>query len=75
MKTVIITALLTGILFIPSLSHAVAPAPHISDREIVERLTRLETKLEEGQKATNNRLDDINAQLSRMSAVFTPRWS
>ncbi len=34
-------------LFLPSIGQAVEVAPRISDREIVERLTRLE----EGQKA------------------------
>ena len=35
---------------------AVEPAPRITDREIVESLTRLE----EGQKALNQRFDDVN---------------
>ncbi len=35
---------------------AVERAPRITDREIVERLTRLE----EGQKALNKRIDDVN---------------
>ena len=37
----------------------------ITDREIIERLTRLETRLEEGQKALNQRLDDVNISLGK----------
>ena len=54
-KIVIITCLIVGILT-PSLLIAVERAPRISDREIVERLTRLE----EGQKNIEMRFDDVN---------------
>ena len=40
---------------------AVEKAPRITDREIVERLTRLE----EGQKALAKRIDDLDAKLSK----------
>ena len=54
-KIVIITCLIIGILT-PSMLIAVERAPRISDREIVERLTRLE----EGQKNIEMRFDDVN---------------
>ena len=45
-------------------------APRISDREIVERLTRLE----EGQKALNQRIDDLrngmNSRFDEMNKRF-----
>jgi len=47
----VVTALISW-LFFPSISPAVERAPRIDDREIVERLTRLE----EGQKAMSNSL-------------------
>ena len=45
---------------------AVEPAPRISDREIVERLTRLE----EGQKALNQRFDDVNRRFDDVNQRF-----
>jgi len=70
-KIIIITWLIIGILT-PSLLIAVERAPRISDREIVERLT----KLEEGQKnlerridnldkGLNNRIDDLRSEMNR----------
>ena len=40
---------------------AVEKAPRITDREIVERLTRLE----EGQKALSKHIDDLDAKLNK----------
>ncbi len=45
----------------PSMVQAVERAPRITDREIVERLTRLE----EGQKNLNKRIDDLDAKLNK----------
>jgi len=54
-----------GILM-PSMLIAVEKAPRISDREIVERLTRLE----EGQKNIEKRFDDLRSEMnSRFEAV------
>jgi len=55
----IITGLIIG-LFSPSLLIAVETAPRISDREIVERLTRLE----EGQKSLERRIDNLDKGLN-----------
>ena len=41
-------------------SFAAEVAPRISDREIVERLTRLE----EGQKALHKRIDDLRSEMN-----------
>ena len=63
---IIITGLIIGLLFTPSLLIAVERAPRISDKEIVERLTRLE----EGQKSLERRLDDLRSEMnSRFEAV------
>ena len=43
------------------MAQAVERAPRITDREIVERLTRLE----EGQKNLSKRIDDLDAKLSK----------
>jgi len=61
----IITGLIIG-LFSPSLLIAIERAPRISDKEIVERLTRLE----EGQKNLERRLDDLRSEMnSRFEGV------
>ena len=55
-----------AVLIMPSLLFAIETAPRISDREIVERLTRLE----EGQKSLENRFDDLRSEMnSRFEAV------
>jgi len=61
-RIIIIIPVLVTVLTIPSLLLAVVRAPRISDREIVERLT----KLEEGQKhlrsQMNSRFDDLRSE-------------
>ena len=45
----------------PTTTYALKVAPRITDREIVEKLTRLEA----GQAAINQRIDDLNNQLNQ----------
>ena len=45
----------------PLWAKSIQVAPRISDREIVERLTRLE----EGQKALNKRIDEVERNLNK----------
>ncbi len=56
--------------FGPSLSFAAEVAPRITDREIVERLTRLE----EGQAALNKRIDDLRSEMSQRFAIVDRRF-
>lgn len=66
MRNVIITICLIAGMLSPSLLFAIETAPRISDREIVERLTRLE----EGQKSLERRFDDLRSELnSRFEAI------
>ena len=58
MKRIVIVAVVLSFLF-PLAAWAVQPAPRITDREIVERLTRLE----EGQKALSQRIDGVNRRI------------
>ena len=60
MYKVIVFASLMAILLVPIVAAAVEKAPRITDREIVERLTRLE----EGQKTLNKRFDDLRAEMN-----------
>ena len=46
--------------------YAVETAPRISDREIVERLTRLE----EGQKAIEKRLDELREDMNKRFEIL-----
>ncbi len=65
-KIIIITVLIT-VLIIPSLLPAIEIAPRISDREIVERLTRLE----EGQKSLRSEMNGrFNGLRSEMNSRF-----
>ena len=59
-NSLIIIPVLITVLMIPSFLLAVETAPRISDREIVERLTRLE----EGQKNLEKRIDDLRSEMN-----------
>ena len=52
-------AVMISVIMIPSILFAIETAPRISDREMVERLTRLE----EGQKTIEMRFDDVNRRI------------
>ncbi len=85
MKKVVIIISLVIALFIPSLALAIETTPRISDREIVERLTKLEEgqkRLNEGLKvilremdkrfeAIDKRFEDMSAQFDRLALIFT----
>jgi archaellum component FlaC len=71
MKQILFIVALLGYLTIPSFCAAVTEqSPRISDREILERLTRIE----EGQKARfdaiDKRFEDINNHINRLSSIF-----
>jgi DNA anti-recombination protein RmuC len=66
MKTNIIIIGLIAVILIPSVVFAIEKATRISDREIVERLTRLETKID----TIDKRFDDINKQFERIDSQF-----
>ena len=77
-KVIIIIWLILGILT-PSLLIAVERAPRISDREIVERLTRLEEgqknierRIDSLDKGLNNRIDDLRSEMN--SRFDTIQW-
>ena len=66
MRKMIIIGGLMAILLFPVMAAAVEKAPRITDREIVERLTRLE----EGQKALNERISDLNKRFDDFNKRF-----
>ena len=56
---------LLAVFFLPSLAWAVEPAPALSDREIAERLTRLETGQETLRNDIEQLREDMNIQFDR----------
>lgn len=55
------------LLLLPSPVWAVEAAPALSDREIVERLTRLETRLDEGLKALREDIQQLREDMNRQN--------
>nr|VFJ54443.1 MAG: hypothetical protein BECKDK2373B_GA0170837_104633 [Candidatus Kentron sp. DK] len=66
MKNTLVTLLLFATLTISGTAFAVEAAPRISDREIVERLVRLE----EGQKAMQRQIEQRIASLENLTLVL-----
>ncbi len=56
-------------LLAPMVASAVEKAPRITDKEIIERLTRLE----EGQRAINKRIDDVNKRIDGLERGLNKR--
>ena len=70
-KRTIVMTFMIAVLIIPSLLFAIETAPRISDREIVERLTRLE----EGQKSLEKRFDDVNRRFDDLRSEMNSRFN
>ena len=71
MKKIIIISVLVTVLMIPSFLLAVERAPRVSDREIVERLTRLE----EGQKHFDKRFDGVDKRFDDLRSEMNSRFN
>lgn len=56
---------LLAVFLLPGLAWAVEPAPALSDREIAERLTRLETRLDTLEATIEQLREDMNVQFDR----------
>ncbi len=69
-NSLIIIPFLITVLMMPSLLLAVEIAPRISDREIVERLT----KLEEGQKHLDKQIDGVNKRIDDLRSEMNSRF-
>lgn len=66
MKNVLGLGLLSLLLFFVPSAEAFEEAPRITDREIIERLTRLE----EGQRALNQRFEDFSTRLTELRQLM-----
>jgi hypothetical protein len=69
-KLLIVIMLITSLSILPSVLFAIEKAPRISDREIIERLTRLE----EGQKNLEKRLDDVHKRIDDLRFEMNKRF-
>jgi len=79
MKNIMIIIGITIGILMPSMVIAVEKAPRISDREIVERLARLEEgqknlekRIDNLDKSLNNRMDDLRSHMN--SRFDTLQW-
>ncbi|MBI4489791.1 MAG: hypothetical protein HY694_11950 [Deltaproteobacteria bacterium] len=70
MRTRIPVLALVLILFFPSLVASIETAPRITDREIIERLTRLEEGLNALRAEIKQLREDMNTQFGRVDAQF-----
>ena len=61
MRRIMLGCVLWSIVVLPSSAWAVTPSPALTDREIAERLTRLETRLDEG-------LTGLRAEMAQLRA-------
>jgi len=78
-KRTIVMTFMIAVLIMPSPLFAIETAPRISDREIVERLTRLEEgqkslerRIDNLDKGLNNRIDDLRSEMN--SRFNTLQW-
>ena len=73
-KRIIIIPFLLTVLMIPSFLLAVERAPRISDREIVEKLTRLEEGQKHLRSEMNNRFDGVNKRFDDLRSEMNSRF-
>ncbi|MEJ5300151.1 MAG: hypothetical protein WHS38_04100 [Thermodesulforhabdaceae bacterium] len=73
-KVIFFLILLVSMAFFVCPGFAIEQAERISDREIIERLTKVETKLEENQKAVLQRIEDLEKRFEQRFAEIDKRF-
>ena len=68
MRGILLRYMLWSIVVLPNSAGAVTPAPALTDREIVERLTRLETRLDEGLTGLRAEMAQLRAEMAQLRA-------
>ena len=68
MRGILLGCMLWGMVVLPSSAGAVTPAPALTDREIAERLTRLETRLDEGLTGLRSDIAQLRAEMAQLRA-------
>ena len=71
MRGIVLGCLVWSVVALPGLAETVTLAPALTDREIAERLTRLETRLDEGLTGLREGMaqlrDDMNSRFEEQS--------
>ena len=71
MRGILLGWVLWSVVALPGLAGAVTPAPDLTDREIAERLTRMETRLDEGLTGLREGMaqlrEDMNSRFEEQS--------
>ena len=68
MRGIVLGCVLWSIVVLPSSAWAVTPSPALTDREIAERLTRLETRLDEGLTGLRADMAQLRADMAQLRA-------
>ena len=68
MRGIVLGCVLWSIVVLPSSAWAVTPSPALTDREIAERLTRLETRLDEGLTGLRSDIAQLRAEMAQLRA-------
>ena len=68
MQGIVLGCVLWSIVVLPSSAWAVTPSPALTDREIAERLTRLETRLDEGLTGLRADMAQLRAEMAQLRA-------
>ena len=66
MRELVFGCLLWSVVGLASVVEAVTPAPALTDREIAERLTRLETRLDEGLTGLRSDIAQLRADMGQL---------
>ena len=66
MRKLVFGCLLWSVVGLASVAEAVTPAPALTDREIAERLTRLETRLDEGLTGLRSDIAQLRTEMAQM---------
>ena len=68
MRKLVFGCLLWSVVGLASVVEAATPAPALTDREIAERLTRLETRLDEGLTGLRSDIAQLRVEMAQMRA-------
>ena len=67
MRGLFLSCLLWSVVVLPGPAEAVTPSPALTDREIAERLTRLETRLDEGLTGLRSDIAQLRADMQEQN--------
>ena len=71
MRKLVFGCLLWSMVGLASVVEAVTPAPALTDREIAERLTRLETRLDEGLTGLRSDIAQLRTEMAQLRTEMT----